>query len=188
MEPCPHTLCEHIGDGKVRCQRCGAVEPMIQATIRVKAEDYAALQRLYTQCRALMQAQSATAFNDAVDAISNVVGIKPRLKLPGVNAHAPTLGCTHPDMENAGEGIVRCRSCSWMGKVPRPAHAPTLGCTHPDMEEIAQGNAERAMLRCRSCGMTTHNPCVPQCTHDVRYTNGEGFVLCKACGCVVGSV
>lgn len=77
--PCPHTLCKHLGNGKMECVRCGAIEPVMVTTIRVKAEDYESLQRLYTHCRSLMQARSGPGFMDAMEAISAEVGILPAM-------------------------------------------------------------------------------------------------------------
>ena len=79
-EPCPHTLCEHLGEGKMRCQRCGAIEPMVVTTMRVKAEDYEQLQRLFRLSRSLMQAQHIEVFNSTLEQIGELVGISPNIE------------------------------------------------------------------------------------------------------------
>ena len=83
MSTCPHSLCAHLGEGKMRCQRCGAIVPMVVTTLRVNAEDYEQLQRVFTAVRGLMQAKSAVGFNDRLAELSQLVGIEPALRLPG---------------------------------------------------------------------------------------------------------
>lgn len=85
-EPCPHTLCEHIGNELMKCKHCGSIEPVVIATIRVKASDYKALQELFTDVRALMQADSHDAFQQLLDKLGGRVGIQPthwRFRDPG---------------------------------------------------------------------------------------------------------
>lgn len=79
-QTCPHTLCEHLGDGKMQCKHCGSIEPMIVSTIRVREEDYRQLQALYTQVRCLMQAESVEVFDASLSVLGSKVGIEPRLK------------------------------------------------------------------------------------------------------------
>lgn len=76
---CAHTACEHVGNGKLKCRLCGAIEPIVVSTIRVKQEDYETLQSLYTEVRHLMQAKTGQYFQDRLLALGALVGVPPKL-------------------------------------------------------------------------------------------------------------
>lgn len=121
---CAHTLCEHIGNGQMKCRHCGSIEPVVVATVRVKAEDYEALQKLYTDVRALMQAQTATGVQAGMKALGEAVGIPPKLlPLPDNEKELVLIkavmqwsgkGFTDPDMESARDKPLRAAVTAYM--------------------------------------------------------------------------